>query len=235
MKMSIMQPAYLPWLGFFDRVEASDLLIILDNVLLDTNSKTRFTNRNKIRTKEGWIWLSLPMKTKGLFGKVLIKDIEIADNNWKAKHWKAIETNYSKANYFRKYASDLEEIYKQEWNKMQDLLDLLTNYFFNVLQINVPVIKASSIPVKGQKSELILELCKYQRAKLYYSGVFGRDYLELNKFEENNIEVLFHEYRYPIYDQVYKGFEPYMSILDILFNYGERSMEIIKQGRNFQK
>ena len=75
MKITILQPAYLPWLGFFDRIDASDLCVILDNVRIDSSSKTRFVNRNKIRVKEGWIWLTLPMKNKGLYSDVLIKDI----------------------------------------------------------------------------------------------------------------------------------------------------------------
>jgi hypothetical protein len=233
MKITIMQPAYLPWLGFFDRIDASDLCIILDNVQLDTNSKTRFTNRNKIRTRDGWIWLTLPIKTKGLYGEVLIKDIELVNDNWALKHWKSIENNYRKSTYFQNYAKFFEQIYSKEWLKMQDLIDITTDYFLKVLNINTPIIKASSLLTLNKKDDLILELCESQKAKTYYSGVFGREYLHLEKFRQKNIDVFFHEYQHPIYKQNYQGFEPYMSVLDLLFNCGDESMEIIRKGRNF--
>lgn len=233
MKVTIMQPAYLPWLGFFDRIDASDLCIILDNVQLDTNSKTKFTNRNKIRTKDGWIWLTLPIKTKGLHGKVLIKDIELVNDNWALKHWKSIENNYKKSTYFKNYSKFFEQIYSKEWLKMQDLIDVTTDYFLKVLNINTPIIKASSLPTLNKKDDLILELCESQKAEIYYSGVFGREYLNLEKFRQKNIDVFFHEYQHPTYKQNYPGFEPYMSILDLLFNCGDESIEIIRKGRNF--
>ncbi|MDW8301665.1 MAG: WbqC family protein [Bacteroidia bacterium] len=225
----------MPWLGFFDRIDASDLCIILDNVLLDTNSKTRFTNRNKIRTKEGWIWLTLPIKTKGLYGNILIKDIELADDKWQSKHLKSIEHNYHKAPFFEDYIYFLRDTYNRKWVKMQDLLDEMLIFFFQKLSIRVPTIKASTIPVKSKKDALILDLCKYVNASVYYSGIFGRSYLNLEKFKEANIDVFFHNYKHPSYQQVFPNFEPYMCILDLLFNHGEDSMNVIRQGRNFVK
>ena len=235
MKVTIMQPAYLPWLGFFDRIEASDLFISLDNVLLDTSSKTRFTNRNKIRQKEGSTWLTLPMKTKGLFGDVHIKDIQLVEDKWNIKHWKSIQNNYRKAPFFDKYAPFLENIYSQKWQSMQELIDELTSYFLQELNITTPTIKSSELQIDATKDDLILEICKSQNATEYYSGIFGREYLDTKKFEKEGIEVLFHEYKHPTYTQLYEGFEPYMSILDLLFNHGEDSLEIIKQGRNLIK
>lgn len=234
-KITIMQPAYLPWLGFFDRVDASDLFIVLDNVQLDTNSKTRFTNRNKIRTKEGWIWLSLPMKTKGFHGQSLIKDIELVEDNWNVKHLKSIENNYCKTPYFHRYYPSLKEIYKQKWGKMQDLIDVMTQFFMESLHIKTPIIKSSEIPVSSKKSQLILDLCKYADATTYYSGVFGKEYLAVNDFTSEGIEIFFHDYKHPVYQQYFPGFEPYMSVIDLLFNYGDESIHIIRQGRNFTK
>ncbi|AFM05850.1 WbqC-like protein [Bernardetia litoralis DSM 6794] len=230
-----MQPAYLPWLGFFDRIEASDLFISLDNVLLDTSSKTRFTNRNKIRLKNSSTWLTLPMKTKGLFGEVHIKDIQLVEDKWNTKHWKSIQNSYRKAPFFDKYAPFLDTLYSKKWQSMQELIDELTTYFLQELKITTPVIKSSELQIDASKDDLILELCQSQNATEYYSGVFGREYLDTEKFQKEGIEVFFHEYKHPDYTQLYDGFEPYMSILDLLFNHGEDSLEIIKQGRNFVK
>lgn len=235
MKVTILQPAYLPWLGFFDRIDASNLCIILDNVQLDTNSRTRFTNRNKIRTKDGWIWLTLPMKTKGLYEKALIKDIEIVNDRWNVKHFKSIEHSYKKTPFYERYIDFLNEIYKRSWVKMQELLDVMLDFFLVELHIKVPIVKASDTPVEARKEKLILELCKYFGATTYYSGIFGREYLDTKKFNEAGIEVFFHEYLHPTYRQNFPGFEPYMCVLDLMFNHGDESLDIIRKGRNFVK
>ena len=83
MIVSIMQPAYIPWLGYFDRIAKSDLHVVLDNVTMDKNSKTKFTNRNKSRTPQGWSWLTVPLKSVSKSNEVVINEIEIASgNNW---------------------------------------------------------------------------------------------------------------------------------------------------------
>jgi hypothetical protein len=235
MKITILQPAYLPWLGFFDRIDASDLCVILDNVRIDSSSKTRFVNRNKIRVKEGWIWLTLPMKNKGLYSDVLIKDIELVQDNWNVKHRKSLEHSYKKAPFHMAYVDFLNEVYSRQWLKMQDLLDYTISFFLKVLRINTPLVKASELPVRGKKDELILNICKNFNAKVYYSGIFGRDYLNKHDFEKEGIEILFHEYKHPVYKQIHGNFEPYMCILDLLFNHAEESMDIIRKGRNFVK
>src|SRR5476651_588587 len=108
MRVSINQPAYLPWLGYFDRIAISDVHVVLDQVQFEKNS---MTNRNKIRTSNGSSWLTVPIKTKGRFGDLSICDLEVdTSSNWRDKHWKAICQNYSRSPYFGRYASDLEKI-----------------------------------------------------------------------------------------------------------------------------
>ncbi len=104
MKISIMQPAFLPWLGYFDRIARSDLHIILDHIPMDRSSKTRFTNRNKIRTHDGWAWLTVPIKTTRRSEAVPINKLEIMyEEQWRKKHIKGISNNYSKSPYYGKY------------------------------------------------------------------------------------------------------------------------------------
>ena len=99
MIISINQPAYLPWLGYFERIERSDIHIVLDHVQFEKNT---FVNRNKIRTKDNVIWLTVPLSTKGKFGKLQINNLEIASQiNWQRKHWQTIRTCFSRAKYFK--------------------------------------------------------------------------------------------------------------------------------------
>lgn len=232
MIVSINQPAYLPWLGYFDRIDSSDLHIVLDHVQFEKNS---FINRNKIKTKDGNIWLTVPIKTKGKFKNLSIKNLEINnDIKWKKKHLFSIKYYYARSLYFDHYYPTLEKIYNDDWNSLMDLIKNMNEYFFDCLDIKTPLIYSSSLKVKSTKSSLILELCKYTHATFYLSGDLGKHYLEEKKFEEKNIQIVYQNYKHPVYQQLYGEFIPYMSILDLLFNHGKNSLDIIKKGRSIK-
>jgi hypothetical protein len=231
MIVSIMQPAYLPWLGYFERIALSDLHIILDDVQLERSSKTRFTNRNKIRTDQGSTWLTIPVKTAGL-GQPLICQAEIDnEQNWRAKHWRSISQQYSRSKYFEDFRDELQVLYQQEWPLLTPLLLETTDWLRQRLGLTTHCVRSSELPVVGKKSELILELCRHARATKYISGVFGRDYLDMAAFEQAGIEVVFHDYLHPEYQQQFEGFEAYMSAIDLLFNQGSGSLDILMTNR----
>ena len=161
MIISINQPAYLPWLGYFDRIIKSDLHIILDNVQFEKNS---MTNRNKARTINGWTWLSIPLFTKGLFGNLVLKNVEIDNSqNWRKKHYGTLLSSYGKAAYFKEYRSWFSEFYDREWKIMGPLLEDSTNFLLQSLGINTPMRKASEIKV-GKK--VIISLIYARRLML---------------------------------------------------------------------
>src|SRR5438477_413092 len=126
MVVTIMQPAYLPWLGYFDRIARSDLCIVLDHVQFEKNS---FTNRNKLRIAKGWTWLTVPLRTSGRFGSLAINALETSPRpDWRRKHWDTIRFNYAKAPYFKAHAAYLEGAYAQEWPYLCPLLRELTSW-----------------------------------------------------------------------------------------------------------
>ena len=223
--VSINQPAYLPWLGYFQRIAVSDVHIMLDHVQFEKNS---FTNRNKIRTREGWQWLSIPLKTKGKFGSLEINTIE-TDNlqPWAKKHWAALCQNYSKAPFFGMYAPFFEQLYKREWTRLNDLLAEMTSYLLMALGITTPVRRSSEMEPRGHKDELVLDLCCKLGASHYLSGALGRNYLREEIFTAANIRVSYQNYRHPEYSQLYSGFEPDMAVIDLLFNHGPESLTIL--------
>lgn len=228
MKVTILQPAYLPWLGFFDRIARSDIYICLDHVPMDKNSQTKFTNRNKIRTSVGWSWLTVPVLTKGVSQSIPIKDISInSSSNWSAKHWKTLQANYSKSPFFHDYGPTLQRIYDTNYISLLELITDLNSYFFDCLSIDTKVIFSSALSPKMTKSSLILELCQSVGASSYLSGPFGRSYLDLPSFASSGIDVHFHDYQSPVYTQCHTGFEPCMSIIDLLFNHGQDSIAIL--------
>jgi hypothetical protein len=227
MIVSINQPAYLPWLGYFHRIAISELHIVLDHVQFEKNS---FTNRNKVRTKEGWCWLTTPVKTKARFGKLYIDQLEISNNSrWAEKHWATMRFHYAKAPFFAEHAPFFKTIYAQQWDHLPDLIKETTSYLLRAFGIKTPIIRSSEMEVKGNKDELIVNLCRAVRANVYVSGPFGREYLRERLFEEAGIKVLYHDYRHPVYPQVFTGFEPYMSAIDLLFNCGPKSLDILSK------
>ena len=226
MIVSINQPAYLPWLGYFDRINRSDIHIVLDHVQFEKNS---VINRNKIRTQNSWSWLTVPLKTKSKYGNLDIRNIEIQNTlQWKKKHWKTIQSNYSKCEYFKDYASFFQKVYTTEWVKIIDFINFINKHFLKILGIKTKIISSYELNPKKAKSDLILELCQKVDADQYISGPFGRDYLDLKSFENAGISVRFHDYSHPVYAQKFKGFEPNMSIIDLLLNHGKDSLKILK-------
>jgi hypothetical protein len=225
MIVSINQPAYLPWLGYFHRIAVSDAHIVLDQVQFEKNS---FTNRNKVRTREGWCWLTVPVKTASKFGDLCIHEIEIAnERQWAAKHWQTLRLNYSKAPFFAQHAAFLEGLYARPWEKLADLTREITAYLLDAFGIKTKLYFSSGMKASGKKDELVLNLCREAGATVYLSGPLGRNYLQEELFREHQIAVRYDDYHHPEYRQVHPGFEPYMAALDLLFNAGPASLEII--------
>jgi hypothetical protein len=230
MIVSIMQPAYLPWLGFFDRIAASDVLILLDHVLIDRNSKTKFANRNRIRTPDGWTWLTVPIRSKGRHGELLLNEIEVNnETDWRAKHWRAIEMNYRRAPHFADYAAPFQAMYETEWATLAALNAAGQKIFTEALGIGTRTMLSSEMDCRETKDRLIVELCEKAGATAYISGPFGRDYVKPEDFRAAGVELLFHDYDHPEYKQCFEGFEPYMSAIDLLFNHGPAALQILRR------
>lgn len=227
MILTAHQTAYLPWLGLFHKIAISDACVYLDNVQFEKNS---FTNRNKIKTASGPIWLTVPVLSKDHFNKT-IKDLKIDNSkDWKNSHFKSIYFNYKKAPYFNKYADFFEDTYKKEWDFLSDLGDYMLRWFLKELKINVKYFKASELNFYEHKSELILEMCKKLGANLYVFGALGKDYAKEDEFAKEGIKIYFQDYKHPKYHQLWGNFLPYMSIIDLLFSCGDKSLEVLMEG-----
>jgi WbqC-like protein len=230
--VSINQPAYLPWLGYFQRIAASDLHIVLDHVQFEKNS---FTNRNRILTAAGPAWLSVPVRTGGKFGDLSIAQLEIDNSrDWRRKHWGTIRHVYGRTPYFSEHADFFEGVYNRSWSRVADLCRVVTDYLLHAFGIQTPLRFSSSMSPRGQKSDLVLHLCRQVDASVYLSGPFGRDYLVERVFEEQGIEVRYQDYRHPEYPQrqtAGQRFEPFMAAIDLLFNCGPESKAVLCSGQ----
>lgn len=222
MIITIHQPNYLPWLGFFDKIQKSDIFVILDDA---EYSKNCFINRNKIKTHAGEMWLSLPVQYKSTAN---INEI-LLDNkqSWQRKHKNTIINFYSKSPHFKKYWSELEVFYNTQYDKITDITIPMIKIFMKLLNIEKEVVLSSTLNITTKSSDRILDICKKLNANEYISGANGNNYLKKEDFNINNINILFQEYKHPTYNQRFDKFIPYMSIIDLLFNEGENSKKIL--------
>ncbi|MGB2600808.1 MAG: WbqC family protein [Candidatus Omnitrophota bacterium] len=226
MKIAIHQPQYLPWLGYFDKMDQSDVFVLLDDVQY---KKNEWQNRNKIRNSEGWQWITVPVLYE--FGQE-IREVNIdTAGNWREKHIKSIELNYSKAPYFDKYFTFFLDIFEREWQSLSDLNTHFIEYFKETLGIKAKLIRSSNLNVQTSSTERLVDICKLLEADVYLSGAGGEEYLDVELFKQSGIGLEFQAYKHPRYEQVYEGFEPYMAVADLLFCQGDKSIEIIREGR----
>ena len=226
MILSIHQPAYMPWLGYFNKISQSDIFIYLDSVQLEKNSYS-FSYRNKIKTPQGGSWITIPLKMKGRQSSI-IKDI-LLDNSqqWKKKHLKNIFFNYKKSPFFDSLYPKIELLYKEDFELFSDLTYFHLLFWLNELNINTTIIKSSDLDIDSKKSDLILDLCQNFNADQYISGILGKNYLNEIEFKEKNIEIKYQDYLHPSYQQLHGDFLPYMGIIDLLFNQGDKSYNIL--------
>jgi hypothetical protein len=211
------QPAYLPWLGYFNKIMRSDLFIYLDSVQFEKNS---FTNRNKIKTPQGEIWLTVPIKSSGHF-QLTIKDIQIDNRqNWRKKHLNSIYCNYKKAASFEQCYAKLEKLYQKDYDFLADLCYDQLLFWFEELNITTTIIRSSELTIRSKKSDLVLDLCKYFNVDHYLSGAQGKNYLKENDFKKNHIFIEYQSFQHPTYPQLWGEFLPFMSVVDFWFNCG---------------
>lgn len=225
MIIGIHQPNYLPWLGYFYKIARSDIFVFLDNAQY---SKSSFINRNKIKTSQGAAWLTVDVLKKGRF-KQLINEVEINnDTSWSSTHEKTISQNYSKARYFEKYKNFFEDVYHRRWQQLVDLNEALTTLICDISGISgVKFIRASEINVRGQSTELLINICKAVGADTYLSGFGAKQYMDEKAFEQANISLRYYDFEHPTYHQLWGEFIPNLSIIDLLFNEGDKSLEIL--------
>lgn len=223
MILTAHQPAYLPWLGYFDKIARADVFVYLDTVQFEKNS---FINRNQIKTPQGALWLTIPVKTKGHTSGSL-RTTEIDDSQpWRAKHLKSIEMNYRKAARFDECFPKFEALLTiQESNLAEYCLHQL-RFWLDELSIDTRVVRSSELPITSAKSNLVLDLCQHFGAQHYLSGALGRDYLVEKDFSNAGIAIEYQSFQSPTYRQLWGAFIPNLGILDWWINSGDSFLRV---------
>lgn len=231
MRAGILQPSYLPWLGYFDQMAQSDVFVIYDDVQYDRDG---WRNRNKIKTPQGWQWLTVPVTVKG---KPDIRDVEV-DNHagWYQDHAKAIRQNYSRAPFFKDYVTEFEGAYRLGgWPKLINLNLHFLQCLKGILGIRTELVLASTLRCDNpDRVRRLIDLCRRLGADEFLEGSSGRNYLAVDGeklFAAEGITLQYHDYQHPVYPQLYGPFLPFLSVIDLIFNCGPESLSILTHGR----
>ena len=233
-KIGIIQPGYLPWLGFFEQIIRCDTFVYLDDVQYTKND---WRNRNRIKTKDGIQWLSVPVSYK--FGQN-IKEVHINNSSaWQKKHFQSLKTCYGKSRFFNIYSEELSNIFNKTWSYLIDLDISTIHWLIEKLGLNLKLFLSSELSINTKDKQLrLIEICNALGCNFFYEGRSGQDYIEVELFKNHGITVAFQEYHHPYYNQLWlkeQGFISHLSIVDLLFNHGNDSQAIITGEKVIQK
>lgn len=231
MRIAILQPTFLPWLGWFDIADQVDLLVLLDDVAF---SKQSWQQRNRLRTSAGLEYATVPVRTAGRLGQPILA-VEIADLAFATRLERMIVSHYARTDYFETLFPRFREVLNAAMlrGRLAELNTNLIRWQCETLGLQTPQRTSSSLEVSGKRGEYVAKLCEALDANEYLSPAGAEEYLLADReaFDRRAVNVWLHEYRHPEYRQAYSPFVPYASTLDLLFNEGPRALEIIRSGR----
>lgn len=226
MIVSIHQPMFLPWLGYFEKVLKADVFVILDDVQFEKNG---WQNRNRIKTPQGAQWLTVPIHHR--FPQT-INDVELPpDTNWTVKHLRTLAQHYQHAPYWEMYRDSLTALYARPYHNLLDINMAFFDFIFSALQAHTRIVYASQLDIPSmpescsweRKQWRLVAICRHLGATEYYSGR-GGNYISEEAFAEAMIGVTWQEFggAHPIYPQqhISQGFIPCLSVIDVLLNCG---------------
>ena len=228
MKVTIHQPNYLPYPGLFHKLILSDMFVILDNVQFQFD----ITNRNKIITKDGsWERITVPVKKNQTHKKIM--DVEINNEiSWSDNTFQKLNDSYASSNFFNQYEDYFKNLYKKKWTLLYELNFEILKKMIEFLGIKIEIVKESELDIKGESTERLINICETLDAKTYVSGIGGKNYLDEKLFKKKNIQLEYQNYQFMPYIQNYsKDFVPNLSTIDLLFNLGSESLDLIKKSR----
>lgn len=229
MVAAIMQPTYLPWVGYLDLIDRVDRFVLLDSVEFDARS---WQQRNRIKTPTGLQWLTVPVLTRGRRGQRII-EVEIdGTRKFAERHTKTIRQYYARASFFDEHHPTMVEVFETGYECLAELNVDLLRWLCERFGIDTPVIRSSDLAARARRSNLLVAICREIGAHQYVSPQGSRDYLEADgSFAEAGIELVYHEYIHPEYSQLWGDFISHASALDLLLNEGPRSLQIMRSGR----
>ena len=226
MRVTIHQPQFLPWLGYLDKIDRADLFIVLDTVQF---KKNEWQNRNRIRTADGWQWLTVPVLHD--FGQ-RVQDVRINPTAaWRDQHLRALHMHYARAPFRDRYLPELRAIYSQPWTKLSELNLAVIQWLLQAYGIATPLRCASGMVARDEPTDRLIDLCRAVGAARYLAGPGADGYMDKPRFEASGTALEIQQFHHPVYPQVYEPFEPNLSAIDLLLCAGPDALNRLRSRR----
>ncbi len=227
--IAIMQPSFMPWLGYLAMMDQVDHFVLLDDVQFDRRS---WQQRNRIKGPNGAVMMTVPVQKKGRRDQ-LIQEVEISYDQgpWAEKFQATLRANYARSAYFKTYAPQLAEIFDAKPKLLMDLNAKLLEFARSSFQISTPVTLSSSLAVSGTKADRLFNICQAMGADHYMSPLGSKGYLdEADIFETEGLPVSYFEYQHPAYDQLFPEFVSHLAFVDALMALGPNAGAVMRSG-----
>jgi hypothetical protein len=219
--VAIHQPNYLPWIGYFQKIHRSDVFVLLDDAEYSSRS---WINRNKIKTPDGWSWLTVPVG--GSDEK--IRDVEITADDWRTTHLKSFQHNYRNADHYDEFADVLEDVYATEWTLLADLNVRLLREICRHVSMEFEFVRSSTLDIDATGTERLVDICEAVGGTQYLSGQGADGYMEEERFSEVGIELEYQSFEHPAYEQRFGEFASKLSFIDAVLNVGgDRAYDLL--------
>ena len=227
----IHQPDFIPYIGFFDRLLKADIYVVLDNVQYVRRNKEQWTNRDRIKTRNGKRWITANVKkadSQAKINEICLSD----DHNWRSKCKNILQTNYREATYYGEINQYVSKIFDYKCKFLVDFNIHAIQIINSILDIKIEVILASDLHLEGKKDELNISIMKKIGCTQYLSGMGAKAYCNEKLYEESGIKILWQDFEHPVYPQLFGEFVSYLSIIDFLYNCGIENSCRILRGEN---
>ncbi len=217
-----------PYSGFFGKASFADHFVLVDTTQY---VKKQWQNRNRIKLSNGNVhWLSIPVKTRGRFDQ-RINEVEIKDGtNWRRDHRRTLELNYKKSPFFDAFYPRFEALLTRPWEKLSEYNIAVIRTCFDLLGIDTEISLASELGVEGRNNDLILDICRKTGCDAYLHGMHARDYVDFSYLQSHGVKSLIQDYQVQEYEQPWGVFAGNLAVLDVIFNCGAASLDVICKG-----
>lgn len=233
MIVSIHQPDYISYLGYFYKISKSDIFVFLDDAQFSNDNMHHW---NRIKTPQGECRLKIPVEQHlgDAINAVRTKD----ELKWKQKHLKTIEMNYAKSRFFHKIYPEFQELLLKDYKSLSDMNIEINTWIARKFGFKTEFLKSSDMLIKSVREERVIDIVKALDGDVYISGHGAKAYQVEEHFTERGVELVYTDYTPIEYEQLWPkvGFLPYMSVLDYIFNHGfdwnyvEKAVEDMNHG-----
>jgi len=230
MRVAIHQPQFLPWLGYLDKIDRADLFVVLDNVQF---KKNEWQNRNRIRTAQGWQWLTVPVLHR--FGQRVNEVLINQTSDWQVKHVHALEMHYSRAAHRDRFLDGLRHIYRRPWQELAALNLAVLEWLLDSFGIKTPLRLASGMTLREEPTDRLIDICRAVGATHYLAGAGASGYMDVARFETSGLALERQDFRHPVYAQCYEPFIPGMAAIDLLFTCGDDALRLLRRARQGER